>query len=271
MQMTSITNRINERSTPKDVLTNNEHRSNAVAFNVNEKMLVIDLSISKHDQNYDQADNENDNNVNNCDIYGNPQNQIERPFAKSSEEDVELSAKNFLRKFDELKHHCVAGGNMKVFLKIENTDNRTSRLIVIDAFDSEFISLCSGEFGASYKNCKSRERKNKVSYSSIVAYNILTIEGSPQTNKHPSLVDYPEDTNHFILSYEIGDIFVEKEPGGLIRFFQVCEEMSIGNPDGRVIEPKNLNGFFLPKQNSPNKSKEKNFKVTDCGILFDCK
>ncbi|RXG53887.1 hypothetical protein Avbf_15724 [Armadillidium vulgare] len=206
MQMTSITNRINERSTPKDVLTNNEHRSNAVAFN-----------------------------------------------------------------FDELKHHCVAGGNMKAFLKIENTDNRTSRLIVIDAFDSEFISLCSGEFGASYKNCKSRERKNKVSYSSIVAYNILTIEGSPQTNKHPSLVDYPEDTNHFILSYEIGDIFVEKEPGGLIRFFQVCEEMSIGNPDGRVIEPKNLNGFFLPKQNSPNKSKEKNFKVTDCGILFDCK
>lgn len=173
--------------------------------------------------------------------------------------------------FDELKHHCVAGGNTKVFLKIENTDNRTSRLIVIDAFDSEFISLCSGEFGASYKNCKSRERKNKVSYSSIVAYNILTIEGSPQTNKHPSLVVYPEDTNHFILSYEIGDIFVEKEPGGLIRFFQVCEEMSIGNPDGRVIEPKNLNGFFLPKQNSPNKSKEKNFKVTDCGILFDCK
>ncbi|RXG55385.1 hypothetical protein Avbf_14140 [Armadillidium vulgare] len=172
----------------------------------------------------------------------------------------------YLTEFEELKQ-CINSKNFYTFLKISCNEKNVTHMVITEMFDrhscNQFIKLCTGECGPSYKDSSYKMGCNNVgNYLQNVLHVEKFLENDCETKR---VIEYKycgdKVTNTF--QFQTEQMFLYLNSEGSFDIYRATHNSSTSEfPFGKVISPAKLNEFI--NYNDPTY-----LKVVDCGIVFN--
>ncbi|RXG54963.1 hypothetical protein Avbf_15565 [Armadillidium vulgare] len=173
---------------------------------------------------------------------------------------AEVPEKSSFIWFDELKQ-CLASNNFYTFIKICCNEKEVTHMMFDRHLCNQFIKLCTGECGPSYKGSFYKKGSNKD--DSLV--NVLQVENFIENGcETKRQIEYKDCGDKIINNFQFNSekMFIYLNTDGT---FSICRSLRDGSvsepPFGRVVSPDKLFEYINYEDSSY-------LKVIDSGILF---
>ncbi|RXG58349.1 hypothetical protein Avbf_17176 [Armadillidium vulgare] len=162
--------------------------------------------------------------------------------------------------FNDVKK-CVGNNNFQTFIKISCNEKMVARMVCFEMGDkqlsTQFIKLCTGECGPSYKNSSFKQ-----DIQSGNSQDILVVE--KKFENIDKLEEYKVSACKVNCRFYFyaNEMYLIVKPNGNFLITRAIQNITMNtHPNGRVVYPTNLYHYLT----SSNASF---MKILECGILF---